>query len=167
MLFLPLQREDEFTCLAGNRHLIIPPFFLPPVICRNAEAESNSFSLSVPFFVCLCVWSFQEIATSMAMLASVDTVKETSSKPTRNLSIVCRIKFGQRQTGIQLELTSPRHSFRISDEIRIHFMLFNWYYKLYRKYLLHNSFITALHILNSGIINLCASMFQWWFNWGI
>jgi hypothetical protein len=41
-------------------------------------------------------------------------------------------------------------------------MLFNWYKKLYRKYLLHNSFITALYINN-----LCASMSQWWFNWRI
>ena len=118
--------------------------------------------LSVCLFLCVyvyvCVWSFQEIATSMAMLATVDMVKETSSKPTRNLSICCRIKFGQRQTGIQLELTSPRHSFRSSDEIRIHFMLFNWYYKQYRKIFITLFYYTALYYTFGN--NLCASMYQ-------
>ena len=141
-------------------HFIIPPFFSGPVICHNAEAEITHF-LSV-FFLCVCVyvcvWSFQEIATSMAMLATVDMVKETSSKPTRNLSICCRIKFGQRQTGIQLELTSPRHSFRSSDEIRIHFMLFNWYYKQYRKIFITLFYYTALYYTFGN--NLCASMYQ-------
>ena len=134
-------RERIFYLLSD-----VTRWFYPLLFTWNITPIVYHFLSVCLFFVGVCVWSFQGIATSMAMLASVDLVKEASSKPTRNLSICCRIKFGQRQTGTQLELTSPRHSFRISDEIRIHFMLFNWYYKLYRKYLLHSSFITALYI---------------------